>query len=96
MSENNADPEKASTFGDLGVSDEIVAILAAKGITEPFPVQVMTIPDALVGRESVGRPRRARGRRLPSASPWFIGPLSLSQDTPDLWFLSQHVSCAAR
>ena len=40
-----------SSFTDLGLAPDLVAALAARGITEPFPVQAATIPDALAGRD---------------------------------------------
>ncbi len=64
MSDINADPAPVSTFGELGVSAEIVATLADKGITEPFPVQVMTIPDALAGRDVCGKAQTGSGKTL--------------------------------
>src|SRR5487761_415692 len=38
-----------ATFGSLGVPAPLVATLAATGITEPFPIQAATLPDALAG-----------------------------------------------
>ena len=35
------------TFVDLGVSNELVAVLTSQGITTAFPIQAMTIADAL-------------------------------------------------
>jgi len=64
MSDTSTEPTTTSTFGDLGVSDEIVAILAEKGITEPFPVQVMTIPDGLAGRDVCGKAQTGSGKTL--------------------------------
>ncbi|MFP5376577.1 MAG: hypothetical protein ACLGIO_07340 [Acidimicrobiia bacterium] len=43
-----------TTFAALGVSDDLVAALAAQGITEPFPIQALTLPDALAGRDVCG------------------------------------------
>jgi len=41
------------TFADLGVRRPIVSALAARGITDPFPIQVATLPDTLAGRDIV-------------------------------------------
>jgi superfamily II DNA/RNA helicase len=38
----------------LGVPAPLVAALAASGITEPFPIQVDTLPDTLSGRDVLG------------------------------------------
>ncbi len=52
------------SFADLGVSRDLVERLAAKGIAEPFPVQTMTIPDALAGRDVCGKAKTGSGKTL--------------------------------
>jgi len=52
------------TFADLGLADEIVAALSARGITHPFPVQALTIPDALAGRDVCGKAKTGSGKTL--------------------------------
>ncbi|NCG39303.1 MAG: DEAD/DEAH box helicase [Actinobacteria bacterium] len=52
------------TFADLGLADEIVAVLSARGITHPFPVQALTIPDALAGRDVCGKAKTGSGKTL--------------------------------
>jgi superfamily II DNA/RNA helicase len=52
------------TFADLGLADEIVAALSARGITHPFPVQSLTIPDALAGRDVCGKAQTGSGKTL--------------------------------
>jgi len=54
----------ANTFADLGLADEIVQALAAKGITAPFPVQSLTIPDALEGLDVCGKAKTGSGKTL--------------------------------
>ena len=54
----------AGTFADLGLCDEIVAALAARGITDPFPIQSLTIPDALAGRDVCGKAKTGSGKTL--------------------------------
>ncbi len=54
----------AGTFADLGLRSEIVTALAARGIAAPFPVQVMTIPDALAGRDVCGKAKTGSGKTL--------------------------------
>ena len=51
-------------FADLGVPDTLVAALGADGIAEPYPIQAATIPDALVGRDVLGRGRTGSGKTL--------------------------------
>ena len=53
-----------TTFADLGLADEIVQTLADKGITVPFPVQSLTIPDALAGRDVCGKAKTGSGKTL--------------------------------
>ena len=53
---------RANFLTDLGVPDDLVAVLTKRGITEPFDVQAATIPDALVGRDVCGRAPPARAR----------------------------------
>lgn len=56
--------DAAACFSDLGVGDGIVAALAERGITEPFPVQTMTIPDVLAGRDVCGKAKTGSGKTL--------------------------------
>ncbi|MBF9068393.1 DEAD/DEAH box helicase [Streptacidiphilus fuscans] len=56
--------EKTVTFGDLGLPDEIVRTLAKRGVTTPFPIQAATIPDALAGKDVLGRGRTGSGKTL--------------------------------
>jgi superfamily II DNA/RNA helicase len=57
-------PRDIPTFEDLGVSSDLAAALAAVGITEPFPVQLATIPDGLEGRDVCGRAQTGSGKTL--------------------------------
>ncbi|MEY9967673.1 superfamily II DNA/RNA helicase, partial [Streptacidiphilus sp. MAP12-16] len=52
------------TFGDLGLHQDIVRTLAKRGVTEPFPIQAATIPDALAGKDVLGRGRTGSGKTL--------------------------------
>jgi superfamily II DNA/RNA helicase len=53
-----------TSFADLGVPTDIVAALNRKAITEPFPIQCMTIPDALAGRDVCGKAPTGSGKTL--------------------------------
>lgn len=43
-----------TTFADLGLPRAIVNVLGKQGITEPFPIQEVAIPDALAGKDVLG------------------------------------------
>ena len=53
-----------TTFSDLGVSPDFSSALAAKGIDAPFPIQELTIPDALAGRDVCGKAKTGSGKTL--------------------------------
>ncbi|MEU5578266.1 DEAD/DEAH box helicase, partial [Streptomyces huasconensis] len=62
--EADADAEPEMTFGDLGLPEGIVRKLAQNGVTTPFPIQAATIPDALAGKDILGRGRTGSGKTL--------------------------------
>jgi superfamily II DNA/RNA helicase len=53
-----------TTFADLGVSDDLCAALASRGITEPFSIQTIAIPDAMAGRDVCGKAQTGSGKTL--------------------------------
>ncbi|MCX5074270.1 DEAD/DEAH box helicase [Streptomyces sp. NBC_00513] len=61
---DEADAEPTITFSDLGLPDGIVRKLAQNGVTSPFPIQAATIPDALAGKDILGRGRTGSGKTL--------------------------------
>ena len=63
-----------TTFAELGLSAALVSALAEEGITEPFPVQVLTIRDALAGRDLCGKAKTGSGKTL-AAFLWGIDEL---------------------
>ncbi|MGH3314118.1 MAG: DEAD/DEAH box helicase [Streptomyces sp.] len=52
------------TFADLGLPEPVVRKLAQNGVTTPFPIQAATIPDALAGKDILGRGRTGSGKTL--------------------------------
>jgi superfamily II DNA/RNA helicase len=52
------------TFASLGVPAPLAAVLAKQGITVPFPIQAATLPDALDGRDILGRAQTGSGKTL--------------------------------
>ena len=57
------------TFSTLGVPAPLVSVLAADGKTEPFPIQVDTLPDTLAGRDVLGRGKTGSGKTIAFALP---------------------------
>jgi superfamily II DNA/RNA helicase len=57
-------PPLQPSFASLGVPADIVAALDRKSITEPFPIQSATIPDALAGRDVCGKAPTGSGKTL--------------------------------
>jgi superfamily II DNA/RNA helicase len=51
-----------NAFAVLGLPAPIVERLARDGITTPFPIQTATIPDALAGRDVLGRGQTGSGK----------------------------------
>jgi superfamily II DNA/RNA helicase len=52
------------SFPDLGVSPDLVRTLERQGIDRPFPVQALTIPHALEGRDICGKAKTGSGKTL--------------------------------
>jgi superfamily II DNA/RNA helicase len=52
------------TFASAGVPPQLVAALAETGIVTPFPIQAATLPDALAGRDILGRAQTGSGKTL--------------------------------
>ncbi|MFE6283015.1 DEAD/DEAH box helicase [Streptomyces sp. NPDC057877] len=52
------------TFAGLGLPEGVVRKLAQNGVTSPFPIQAATIPDALLGKDILGRGRTGSGKTL--------------------------------
>ena len=53
-----------SSFADLGVPDDVAALLTRQGIAQPFPIQAATLPDALAGKDVCGRAPTGSGKTL--------------------------------
>src|SRR5215469_7151857 len=59
-----ASPPTAATFADLGLDARLVRALAARDIREPFAIQARALPDALAGRDVLGRAQTGSGKTL--------------------------------
>ena len=62
-----------ATFADLGVRPSMTNALTAQGITEPFPIQIATLPDTLAGKDVLGRGKTGSGKTLAFAIPLVSG-----------------------
>jgi superfamily II DNA/RNA helicase len=58
-----------SSFTDLGVPARLISNLSARGLTDPFPIQVSTLPDTLAGLDVLGRGKTGSGKTLAFAIP---------------------------
>ena len=63
---STAEPEQflIPSFAELGVPAALVSALGAGGIDTAFPVQALTIPDALAGRDVCGKAKTGSGKTL--------------------------------
>jgi superfamily II DNA/RNA helicase len=57
-------PPAATTFAALGLDARLVSALEAAGISEPFAIQTRALPDALAGRDVLGRAQTGSGKTL--------------------------------
>jgi ATP-dependent RNA helicase RhlE len=57
------------SFRELGVSQPVVAVLAAKSIDHPFRIQELVLPDALAGLDVLARSPTGSGKTLAFALP---------------------------
>ena len=53
-----------TTFDKLGVADDLCHALSERGIDSAFPIQEMTIPDILAGRDVCGKAKTGSGKTL--------------------------------
>jgi len=60
----SGDAAPAITFAAAGVPAPLVAAPAEAGISTPFPIQAVTLPDALAGLDILGRGQTGSGKTL--------------------------------
>ena len=53
-----------STFAELGLPEPLVTTLHRRGMTAPFAIQRAALPDALAGRDVLGRAQTGSGKTL--------------------------------
>ncbi|MFD5010632.1 DEAD/DEAH box helicase [Streptomyces chartreusis] len=59
-----ADASSAVSFAELGLPAQILRALDERDVTVPFPIQAATLPNALAGRDVLGRGRTGSGKTL--------------------------------
>jgi superfamily II DNA/RNA helicase len=65
LSEAAAQPEPApASFSELGLPERLITALAARDIHAPFAIQARALPDALAGRDVLGRAQTGSGKTL--------------------------------
>ncbi|MBD0710466.1 DEAD/DEAH box helicase [Streptomyces sp. CBMA291] len=64
--------EGTSGFAAFGLPPELLAVLTRLGVDEPFPIQSATLPDALAGRDVLGRGRTGSGKTLAFGLPLLV------------------------
>jgi superfamily II DNA/RNA helicase len=52
------------SFTELDLPARLLTALGAEGVTTPFPIQAATLPNALAGRDVLGRGRTGSGKTL--------------------------------
>ncbi|MFB6549972.1 DEAD/DEAH box helicase [Streptomyces sp. NPDC056405] len=60
----SADQPAVASFDALGLPPVLLKTMTGLGVTKPFPIQAATLPDALVGRDVLGRARTGSGKTL--------------------------------
>jgi superfamily II DNA/RNA helicase len=66
-------PTVPVSFAELGVPDPLISVLTRDGIIAPFPIQAAALPDALAGRDILGRGRTGSGKTLGFSIPLVAG-----------------------
>ena len=56
--------ETTTQFTDLGIDQDLVDVLAERGITTPFEIQTLAIPDGIAGRDVCGKAKTGSGKTL--------------------------------
>ncbi|MFT4230043.1 MAG: DEAD/DEAH box helicase [Microbacterium sp.] len=64
-----AEEVSETTFGDLGLGQNIVRALADLGAAAPFPIQAATIPPILEGKDVLARGRTGSGKTIAFGAP---------------------------
>ncbi|WP_326671873.1 DEAD/DEAH box helicase [Streptomyces canus] len=69
---NNPDPHGTASFSEMALPPQVLRTLTENGVHEPFPIQAATLPDALAGRDVLGRGRTGSGKTLAFGLPLLV------------------------
>ncbi|MFJ5709152.1 DEAD/DEAH box helicase [Streptomyces sp. NPDC093105] len=61
-----------ASFDELGLPAAVRELLTAQGVVTPFPIQAATLPNALAGRDVLGRGRTGSGKTLAFGLPLLV------------------------
>ncbi|MCU1588709.1 MAG: box helicase protein [Frankiales bacterium] len=56
--------EAAPSFHELGLPERLITALSRRGVTAPFAIQARALPDAIAGRDVLGRAQTGSGKTL--------------------------------
>jgi superfamily II DNA/RNA helicase len=70
-----------STFAELGVSSSVIEALDKTGITVPFEIQTLVLPDVMAGHDVLAKSKTGSGKTLGFAIP-IVERLSKDSPTP--------------
>ncbi|WP_406129557.1 DEAD/DEAH box helicase [Streptomyces canus] len=69
---NHPDPHGTASFSEMALPPQVLHTLTEHGVREPFPIQAATLPDALAGRDVLGRGRTGSGKTLAFGLPLLV------------------------
>ena len=81
MSSDTSVRTSTDAFSGLGVPTHLSRVLTDRGITTPTPIQQVTLPDSLAGRDVLGRGRTGSGKTYAFLLP-LVARLEASRRTP--------------
>ncbi len=71
------------SFASLGVPTPIIDALHQTGVTEPFPIQAVTLLDSLAGRDLLGRGKTGSGKTIAFAIPLVAALAKSTERSPN-------------
>jgi ATP-dependent RNA helicase DeaD len=78
---NSSEPAQAVAFADLGLSEQVLAAVAAIGYESASPIQAATIPALLEGADVLGQAQTGTGKTAAFALP-ILSRIDISQKAP--------------